>query len=478
MFFAFLGISAFAADNIVISPESGTDIAAELAAATEGIEKVGDITINLAEDGEYTISAPIVASQSLVINGNSATIDASTLENAFIQLNSKPTATFLPKSDGSGNTDYYGIPKVNIKGIDVIGLKTSIFYDNNKKYCVVDFTIDDCVFSLATEKVDNEALISFKAGGAKDFTIKNSTVYGNSAVARYFIRYNNSARLDRYGYNKDKEFETFTYTNNTFYNLLIPDGANKGQWANYSGMNGQKYTAFDVKNNIWMNCGENLIPRRLLGGRGASTYKNCTFENNTYVHLDNDSGQLIFEEEGTDAVKDDGETLKATYDVSKTALLSDPYFRDPYYGDFAVEAASDQAAKKTGDQRWGNWSAPGTEYIITVNESENGSVAVDIPNAVEGTEVTVSATPAEGYVVDVITVKDIDGNEITVTDGKFIMPAKPVTVIVTFKEGTGIKGITTDTDLENAVIYDLNGKRVEKPTKGLYIVNGKKVLQP
>ena len=27
-----------------------------------------------------------------------------------------------------------------------------------------------------------------------------------------------------------------------------------------------------------------------------------------------------------------------------------------------------------------------------------------------------------------------------------------------------------------AVIYDLQGRRVEKPTKGLYIVNGKKVV--
>ena len=474
MLFAFLGISAFAADDIVISPESGTDIAAELASAKESVEAVGNITINLAEGGEYTVSAPIVASQSLVINGNGAKIDASALSGAFIQLSSSPTAPFLKKYDNSGNTDYYGIAKINITGINVISLKKSIFYDNNKKYCVLGFTIDNCVFSLETEAVDYEALISFQAGGAKDFTIKNSTVYGNNAVAKYFIRYNNAARLDRFGFDKDKEFETFTYTNNTFYGLLKSDG----QWGNYSGFAGQKYTAFDVKKNIWMNCGENKIAQRMLGGRQASTYKNCTFDKNTYTHFDYASGQLIFEDEGTDAVKDDGETLKATYDVSKSALLSDPYFRDPVHGDFALEAGSEQALNKTGDPHWGTWSAPGTDYVITVDEAENGTVTVDVLKAEQGTEVTVTATPAEGYEVDVITVKDADGTEISVTEGKFIMPGKPVTITATFKLSTGIEAVKTaeGADLENAVIYNLNGQRVEKAQKGINIVNGKKVV--
>ncbi len=39
----------------------------------------------------------------------------------------------------------------------------------------------------------------------------------------------------------------------------------------------------------------------------------------------------------------------------------------------------------------------------------------------------------------------------------------------------GINAI--DADLENAVIYDLNGRRVSKAVKGgVYIINGKKVF--
>ena len=35
--------------------------------------------------------------------------------------------------------------------------------------------------------------------------------------------------------------------------------------------------------------------------------------------------------------------------------------------------------------------------------------------------------------------------------------------------------ITTDTPTED-VIYDLSGRRVQNPTRGFYIINGKKTL--
>ena len=71
--------------------------------------------------------------------------------------------------------------------------------------------------------------------------------------------------------------------------------------------------------------------------------------------------------------------------------------------------------------------------VIVAAEIENGTVKVQA-QACAGDEVTVTATPAEGYELEAITVKDADENEITVTDGKFIMPAKAVTVSATFKK--------------------------------------------
>ena len=74
-------------------------------------------------------------------------------------------------------------------------------------------------------------------------------------------------------------------------------------------------------------------------------------------------------------------------------------------------------------------------YNVTKAESiTNGDIKLSATTAAAGDEVTVTATPAEGYELEAITVKDADENEITVTDGKFIMPAKAVTVSATFKK--------------------------------------------
>lgn len=48
-----------------------------------------------------------------------------------------------------------------------------------------------------------------------------------------------------------------------------------------------------------------------------------------------------------------------------------------------------------------------------------------------------------------------------------------------FVDADGTTSITTVTAAgvdASAVIYDLHGRRVAQPTKGLYIVNGKKVI--
>ena len=309
----------------------------------------------------YTVKQSIVTDKAISITGENVQIDVEH-SDPFILLSKTPAVGFMPKASAAAPalnraaveyTDYYAIDALSLSGLKINGLKNSIIYDNNTKYCVVDLTIDDCVLGLETEAVKNEALISFQAGGVKDFTIKNSTVYGNNAVAKYFIRYNNSARLDRYGFDKNTEFQTMTYQNNTFYGLLMSDG----QWANYSGIAGQNYSKFVVEKNIWYNCGKDII-RRLSGGRFGGNAPR-TFDKNTYFN------------EGADISDAEG-----SYDNSDTALTTDPGFKKHY---------------------------------------------------------------------------------------------NPVTGIETVKTAE-------ETSLENAVIYNLNGQRVEKAQKGINIVNGKKVI--
>ena len=75
----------------------------------------------------------------------------------------------------------------------------------------------------------------------------------------------------------------------------------------------------------------------------------------------------------------------------------------------------------------------GAKYDVTVNSTTNGTVTADPTSAEAGTIITLTVTPAGGYVLDALTVTDASSNPVTVTDNKFTMPASDVTVTATFK---------------------------------------------
>ncbi len=72
-------------------------------------------------------------------------------------------------------------------------------------------------------------------------------------------------------------------------------------------------------------------------------------------------------------------------------------------------------------------------YNVSKEAATNGNFTVSPERAVAGTEITITATPAEGYEVDTITVTGASG-DVTVNNNKFEMPAEDVTVTVTFKD--------------------------------------------
>lgn len=79
-------------------------------------------------------------------------------------------------------------------------------------------------------------------------------------------------------------------------------------------------------------------------------------------------------------------------------------------------------------------SALPTYYSITFGSVIGGILSASITSAEEGTEITLTATPDEGYEFTENSWKVVaaDDSEITVTDGKFIMPASDVTVTASF----------------------------------------------
>lgn len=97
-------------------------------------------------------------------------------------------------------------------------------------------------------------------------------------------------------------------------------------------------------------------------------------------------------------------------------------------------------------------------YQITTSTTANGTMTVTPTSAKSGAEVTITATPNDGYQVDSVTVKDSSGMSIAVTDNgdgtyTFIMPSSKVTVEVTFADIHSWCNPFTDV-FENNWFYD------------------------
>ncbi|MGR5590275.1 SpaA isopeptide-forming pilin-related protein [Peptoniphilus grossensis] len=114
--------------------------------------------------------------------------------------------------------------------------------------------------------------------------------------------------------------------------------------------------------------------------------------------------------------------------------------------------------------------APET-YNITVNNPQVGGTVTVPTSAKAGDEVTITASPNEGYVLDKFTVtKDADGSELQVKDGKFTMPASNVTVTATFNKGNMGDEIPADgfAQITNKQV-GIEFKVIKQKTYGTYL---------
>lgn len=317
-------------------------------------DNMEEMPFDLEAGGEYTVSGVLDFGGSIVtlrctnkfnkakvVYGESGAIRTSapmTLKNlkfdcsasakgAAIGLSENPVES-LKGATGSG--DYYNIQgTLLVTNCEFDGVNAQFIYDNNKKYCVETIIIDNTVVRLtstAESGISGNAVIYFKAGFANTLNVKNSTFYQTGASdAKYFAQYNNSGRSTRAGYKNNYVI----HSNSTFYNV-----ATSGQWCNYGGFSGQSCSVFDMKNCIFVDCSKE-IARRFLAGR-YSANMTMSFANNTYLQ---------------DAATDTYDS-EENYDMSGTAIKSNPGFADPANGNFTLNPASEQAAKNTGDPRW------------------------------------------------------------------------------------------------------------------------------
>ncbi len=312
------------------------------------------VTITLDASKEYTMSGPVKLHNLTVEGAEGTTIkmaaDASftalgtlILKNLDIDasvLGSKPLIALDENGGGLDLAkDYYlvnDVQLINCKINDV----PQIIKDNDTKYVIANFLVDNCVVSLNSAATKTVFDMS-KNGFINDLTIKNSTFCSKGIDQDYFVRYSNAGRCDRAGFDSN----SINYENNTFYNV-----AKTGQWGNYSGIAGRATSNWRMIKNIFVDCGNGQVTRRYLGNRQDQA--TATFEYNTYWF--NGAAEDV-----------------TGYDNSETILPSDPMLKDPENGDFTPQGEA-QLTNKTGDPRW--LDTNGISTVVTTVEDANAPV--------------------------------------------------------------------------------------------------------
>ncbi|MBQ0068660.1 MAG: bacterial Ig-like domain-containing protein [Bacteroidales bacterium] len=106
-----------------------------------------------------------------------------------------------------------------------------------------------------------------------------------------------------------------------------------------------------------------------------------------------------------------------------------------------------------------------TKYNVTIGNIEHGTVTASVAEAAAGSEVTLTATPADGYKFGDWDVKDANNNVITVNNNAFTMPAANVIVSATFeaKENYEIAWFVNGAELEDETKEYVEGSSITAP---------------
>ena len=180
-----------------------------------------------------------------------------------------------------------------------------------------------------------------------------------------------------------------------------------------------------------------------INPHGFSTF---TFSKDSKAVATIGSQSYISLQAAVDAVKD-GETIKLTQANSEDVTVNREvsFTLDTTSGTFTgtVKAGNGFELVQNGNTYTVTKASNGggtvvKRYDVTLADTDNGSITATHKRASKNSTVTITATPADGYVVDAVTVTEKDGDKVEVTkkdDNKytFKMPASDVTVKATFK---------------------------------------------
>ena len=463
------------ATDIEISPAEG-DIAAALAAAEEGIENIGNISIKLTEGVTYTVSSTLTAYKNFEIQGNGAVIDASELEGNLVEM-------YAEKNE-EGNVinpeAWTAVEYVSFHNATIKGLKKALFYSGVKQYDINWLTINNCYIELAADATT----IDFTKGSvARNFNVEYSTIYAPTATTKQFYSSQSGQKATEAA---SDAIQSFIFKSSTLYNLVPGKNFFSHRQSN------QTWLTYDVQNNIFVNCGKS--GQVIKGMNGGQSGKNPTWivKNNIFNFNGADTS-------ADEATGDDEEAVEGS--IAGVVTFTDADNGD-FNGEFTLAAGTTVPETTIGAPMWNinykeaepviNYYVVGSmtswkideDYLMTLNEGAEGveeyKLTVELEN---GDEIKV-VKAVNGEITTWY--PDGEGNNYTITaDKEYNIYFRPnadggddwhyKVLYVVDTETDGINSLSID--MQNAAVYDLQGRRVQNAQKGLYIVNGKKVVK-
>lgn len=332
-----------AEDELMLALESGKDVGAEVAAATEG-KTLNTLLVKLAADGQFTSSKTIEFAGDLVIKGDEekpATIDGSALETPFLQLATIPApeeaATGAPRR-AANEKGFEVINQVKMLNTKVSGLKYQFFYANKQKYLIKQFTIGNSTIGI--DGTNKKTIFDFNGGGlAEELTVNNSTLWANPTNGQNggFYSTQSGSKIDEAG--AEKNVITIDYS--TIYNIA------SGKTTSTLRQNSQAAQKYIVTNSIIAESGKE--GQFLAGLNGGQKGKAENFEIG--------GNNITFG--GADVTETEATKINGTINNPVIGAVT---FKDAENGDFTLTKMSVQNAARIGDPRW--WVAVPEDITI------------------------------------------------------------------------------------------------------------------
>lgn len=297
-------------------------------------DKIGqEYTIDLVGGGEYivndvldfknqqvTIRGDKVNHAKIKMTGNSSFLTNNGFKLKFVDIDCEEftgttllgTSTTPDEGSKVATGEYVVSNPIMLQGCNVTGLKSYLFYDMNKKYCIDYLGFSDCNIQMHQDDV----LVRAAKSSIIRMDIVKSTLWSTQKAGKFFMQISGQAPDKITG----RTGAEFNFLNTTFYNIAY----NK-DFVNWNSYRGKPSVFLNFQSTLFVDCGNNDITNKMQGNANMKH----DYKNNGYWY--------------------NGAEGKDKYDTSAT--FSDPQMADPKNGDFTL-SSPEHIAKRIGDPRW------------------------------------------------------------------------------------------------------------------------------